>query len=139
MNQRHPGFLNHFNNVLKALLCGLLLYIAVELLATIVISPLTPLDTSFSFSWSWGITTPIVFALLYHFGWMRGLALISVGSLIGWRVFIPLVSPDLGSGVGVGVVLAVFTGLPANYLYLISRRYFHLLEDYGQQNRPAKV
>ena len=110
MNQRHLGFLNHFNNVLKALLCGLLLYIAVDLLATILISPLTPLDTSFSFSWSWGITTPIVFALLYHFGWMRGLALISIGSLIGWRVLIPLVSPDIGWGVGVGVVLAVLIG-----------------------------
>ena len=111
MNQRRLRFLNHFNNALKVLLCGLLLYIAMDLLAVVLVSPSTPLGLGSSFSWSWGATTPIVFAILCRFGWTRGLALISVGSLIGWRVFIPLVNPDFGSGVGVGVVLAVFIDL----------------------------
>ena len=141
MNQRRLRFLNHFNNALKVLLCGLLLYIAMDLLAVVLVSPSTPLGLGSSFSWSWGITTPIVFAILCRFGWTRGLALISVGSLIGWRVFIPLVNPDFGSGVGVAVVLAVFIDLPANYLYLLFRRYFRLLEEWNadSKNRPAKV
>lgn len=141
MNQRRLGFLNHFNNALKALLCGLCLYIVMDLLAVILVSPLTPLGTGSGFSWSWGIATPIVFTILCYFGWIRGLALISVGSLIGWRVFIPLVNPDFGLGVGVGVVLAVFIDLPANYLYLLFQRYFRLLEEWNadSKNRPAKV
>lgn len=141
MNQRHPGFLGHLNNALKVLLCGLLLYIALHVVGTILVSPLTPLDTGTGFSWSWGITTPIFFALLCHFGWIRGLALILVGSLIGKGVFIPLVSFDFGSGVEVGVVWAVFFNLPASYLYLLSQRYFRLLKEWNadNKNRPAKV